>query len=391
MKIIKGKNYNPGNKIALPNEKIIESIKFNVFKFNNKIKPDPNQQVIANCLSEFGCEIVGLLYNLPRVRQTYPGNYLIAIGWYGREYLYRHLVDEYWEIKEEYQWLRDYCRAFHHDSRNLHKLERLMSKKCKFFISCRQMGQLAVSARCNVCRYFWGTNHFVHNCMKCGSPDVQQSLFGDSNEWKKTAIKVPTPSANSLLKAKSYIGNNCVGIFARNRKTYGRNLDPQFYVDLIKLLESMNYSVIWLGEKQNTMPCPVEHVLDFSRMKESRDLELTLSIIKQLKFTIQFWTASTRLSSLVNTPYILFESPDQIWGNGQEGYRRNLCDFGNSKLVASHYLEVKENPARALSLIKDVILEVENENFEDVIGMVTEPDRVQKLKNSYNKRINYGS
>jgi hypothetical protein len=38
-----------------------------------------------------------------------------------------------------------------------------------------------------------------------------------------------------------------------------------------------------------------------------------------LQFTIQFWTASTRLASMMGVPWILFESPDQIAGNGQEG------------------------------------------------------------------------
>jgi hypothetical protein len=43
--------------------------------------------------------------------------------------------------------------------------------------------------------------------------------------------------------------------------------------------------------------------MDFSRLPEARDLELTLAIISQLQFTVQFWTASTRLAAMVGTPF----------------------------------------------------------------------------------------
>ena len=62
-------------------------------------------------------------------------------------------------------------------------------------------------------------------------------------------------------------------------------------------------------------------------MPNARDLEQTLAIVCGCEFPVQFWTASTRLAGVMGVPYLLFESPDQIWGQGQEGYRRNLCDL----------------------------------------------------------------
>jgi alkanesulfonate monooxygenase SsuD/methylene tetrahydromethanopterin reductase-like flavin-dependent oxidoreductase (luciferase family) len=50
--------------------------------------------------------------------------------------------------------------------------------------------------------------------------------------------------------AKQYLKPNSVGIFARGRAMYGRNLSPEFYVNLIKMLEDLGYNPIWLGEKQ---------------------------------------------------------------------------------------------------------------------------------------------
>ena len=142
----------------------------------------------------------------------------------------------------------------------------------------------------------------------------------------------------------------------------------------------MGYSPIWLGEKQSTLPCPVEDVVDFSRMPESRDLELTLALISSLNFTIQYWTASTRLASMVGTPYLLFESPDQIWGRGQEGYRRELCDFSDNKLCICHYLNMYDDNEAALSLTNQCITEMEVGNYEDVFGLLESDVVAQNMK-----------
>ena len=386
MSLLKGKCYNPGDKSVISNEPKIKDISFNIFNFSDRNLDKP--KVIISCFSEFGCESLGLMYQIPRLRRSFSGCRLIAAGWYGRAYLYKHLVDEYWEMKEEFQWLRDYCRAFHHQSQNLLKLEHCLNKQCKYYISTRNLGSMAVGAECNACKNSWYSVNYENNCPKCGAVDIRQSLFGDVDEWKKTAIPIPTPSREKMEIAKTYLKPNSIGVFARGRKTYGRNLSKEFYIELISFLENMGYNIIWLGEKQSTLPCPVNHIVDFSRMDESRDLELTLAIIKQLQFTLQYWTASTRLASMMGVPYILFESPDQIWGQGQEGYRRQLCDLGPSKLIASHFLEVKENPEKSFEVLKQAIEELKQKNYNDMMGLLVEEKTVISLRKKYLERIN---
>ena len=106
-------------------------------------------------------------------------------------------------------------------------------------------------------------------CPKCGSDQVNHGLLNDIPYHKKLAIQIPRPSLNSIAKAKSYLKPDPVGIFARGRLCYGRNLPADFYVSLIKLLEDRGYNPIWLGEKQSVLPCPVPHITDFSRLPEA--------------------------------------------------------------------------------------------------------------------------
>jgi len=387
LKLLVPKRINPGNKIETASEPDVGEVDFNVFKFGNRVKPVNKEDIIVvGCFSEFGCEIVGAMYCIPRLIKKYVGKYFIVVGWYGREYLYRHLVDEFWEIKEEHMWLREYARAFHNESKNLKTLEKSLISKCNF-IPSEYLGKMAVSATCNDCKALWGDISYVKNCKYCKSENVNRSMFGDVNKTKKDVVKIPTPSIDKLKAVSKYLGKNPVGIFARARQCYGRNLQPEFYVKLIELLESKGYSPIWLGEKQSTLPCPVSHIVDFSRLEESRDLELTFAIVKQLEFTIQFWTASSRLSAIMETPYILFESPDQIWGNGQEGFRLNLTAFGPRKLVISHYLNVYEDNISALNLVDRSVNEIRDGNFEVLFGLLENESVAKDMMKKNNSRI----
>lgn len=369
MKFVRPKVRNPGDRIEIDAEKIIENVDFNIFKFNNRPKPDAKDVLIICCFSEFGCEIVGSLYCIPDILRSHPGKYVIVVGWYGREYLYRHLVDEFWEIKEDFMWLREYARAFHNESKNLKTIEKSLTEHGTVLTS-EYLGRLAVGTKCFDCGAFWGNVNKVDRCKKCNSTNLRQSLFGDVDGHKENVLRIPHPSEDKKEYVKKYLGPNPVGIFARNRKCYGRNLQPEFYINLISLLESKGYTPIWLGEKQSTLACPVDHIIDFSRMEESRDLELTLAIVSQLKFTIQFWTASTRLAAIMGTPYILFESPDQIWGNGQEGYRLKLCSFGPKKIAICHYLNVLEDNAASLKLVDRCVNEIMDGNEDFVFGLL---------------------
>jgi hypothetical protein len=296
-------------------------------------------------------------------------------------------VDEFWEIKDEHMWLRDYARAFHHQSINLRRIEEEASWHGTVIPSVA-LGKYAVCNYCITCGKFWNNwRKYSECCLACKSTNIVRSIFTDIKHYKQTATPIPKPSPKKMEWAKSILKPNAVGVFARGRKTYGRNLPESFYVDLVKTIEDLGYNVIWLGEKQNCIPCPVKHVLDFSQMEESRDLENTLAIISNLEFTIQFWTASTRLAGMMGVPFIVFESPEQIYCSGlmygQEGKRLELTSFGNKKLVISHYLKVKENTGQALELTKRAIAEMQAGNYEDIIGMVDSQAAVQRLQEDY--------
>jgi predicted Zn-ribbon and HTH transcriptional regulator len=372
-------------------EEPICNIEFNILKFTERPKPDdPSKIVVICCFSEFGCEVMGAMYCIPRIIQENPGAYFILMGWYGRAYLYRHLVDEFWETKEEFQFLRDKAMAFHHVSKNLAKLEKYAEKIGKV-VTSDKLGRMAVGNTCKQCEHLWGDISDAIRCPKCQSLNIVKALFADIKYWKPKMTPIPRPSKEKLAEAEQYIkvkpGCRPVGVVARNRKTYGRNLQPEFYVKLVEKLESMHYTPVWFGEKQSTMACPVEGIVDFSRMPESRDLELTLAIVSQLDFTIQFWTASTRLASLVGTPFLLFESPDQLFGQGQEAYRMALTTLGKKKLVLSHFLNVYNGHEAAIDLVGKCIGEMERNNWDDVIGLVDEPDVVARLRQSQLYRL----
>ncbi len=401
MRIFKGRPFNPGDKKPIEVEEQMEDVKFNVYKFNARRKPDDKKQIIViTNFSEFGCESIALMYCIPRILKMYPGAYFIGVGWYGREYLYRHLVDEFWEIKEEHQWLREYSRAFSHESKNLARIEKNLASFGQV-LSGAYFGHICLGNTCRKCKHFWGDEHYVPRCVECGSTDVERSLFGDIPHYRQEAVNIPKPGHAMIEKAKTYInqskcrtssGDKCVGIFARGRQCYGRNLPPEFYSKLIDRLDMWGYKVIWLGEKQSTIPVPEnhrDHVFDFSRDPASRDLELTLALISQCAFTVQFWTASTRLAAMMDVPWILFESPDQIVGQGQEGMRIALTTAENKKkLILAHYLNVLNDHEGALGLLETAVKEMWQNKWGDIVGMV---ENVDLVKSMLQKKIEWGS
>jgi hypothetical protein len=389
--LFKSSKRNPGDRKDFVKEERIEDIGFNVFKLSDRPRPkDTADSLVICCFSEFGCETVGAMYCIPRMIMDRPSKYRIVVGWNGREYLYRHLADEFWEIKPEHMWLREYARAFHHDSRNLSRLESELSKFGKVVPSA-YMGHIAISAKCFECKLFWNTVYLdglydKKSCPRCGHENILWSIFGDVPYWKPRAVRIPDPSDSKMKEVGKYLGKNPVGIFARARKCYGRNLQPEFYVSLVGLLREMGFEPVWLGEKVSTMPCPVDDVVDFSRMEESRDLESTFAIIKQCMFTVQFWTASSRLAGLMGVPYLLFESPDQIWGRGQEGIRRNLCDFGPRKLSINHYLNVYGDNRKGLDIVRRCVEEMQAGDYSDHMGLVDE-QVARQMKEENSSRI----
>lgn len=382
------------NRYYSDNEKRLKSISFTVHKLNHRPRPKNKDRVkIVSCFSEFGCETVGVLYCIPRLLRRYPGAYVVVMGWHGREYLYRHLVDEFWEINEEYMYLRETARAFHNVSSNLKYLERAATEFGDV-VPSEALGGYAISNMCRTCGKYWNQwKKITDVCPACKSTVLIRSVFTDIKTYKPTAKRVPRPSEEMQKWAKNLIQKPTVGVFARNRKTYGRNLPPEFYVNLIKLLENMGYSVIWLGEKQSTLPCPVEHVMDFSRMPESRDLEKTLAIICNLEFTIQFWTASTRLAGLMGVPFLLFESPEQICvsysgiQSAQEGKRLELTSFGPKKIVLAHYMSMLNQQEKGLKLVEKAICEMKDGNYEEMLGMVEDEQFAAQLQEEHKEML----
>lgn len=390
MPLIFVKNIGKFSKNTKTLEKKIDQVFFKVYKFNSRPKPNKKDNIVLiSCFSEFGCETLGCMYCVPRLLRQFPGKYVIAVGWHGREYLYRHLVDEFWEIDESFMWLRDYTRAFHHVSRNLKNLEESLTNYGTV-VPAAALGKYLVSNMCRTCGKSWQEwRKLTDKCPVCGSTVLVKSVLTDIATYKPHAKKIPRPNQKIIDWAKSFVKPKTVGIFARARKTYGRNLDANFYIELIKLLENKGYNIIWLGEKQNTLPCPVDHVFDFSRSEYAKDLEKTLAIICQLDFTVQFWTASTRLSGMMGVPFLLFESPEQIYSSfsglmsAQEGKRLELTTFGSKKIVISHYYSVMENPQEALNLVDRAILEMNDQNWNDIIGLVEDKDFLDTIKKEF--------
>lgn len=377
-------NYVDGNGLYMGKEKTPPEARFKVHKFTDKKRPiDPGKRLIVSVFSEFGCESIAVNYCLPFLYGVSPQYYKIAVSWYGREYLYRHLVDEFWELGEDLQWLREYNHAFKHGSKTMDKIERELTKQ-GVFVPAAVLGNLCVGNYCRNCRVFWADCNKAAFCPTCRKDDFIGSMFSRIPEFRPFMTPVPRPGKAALERVKDFIKPNMVGVFARRRVSYGRNLSADFYADLIRRLESMGYNVIWLGEKQSSLPCPLPHVPDFSQMPDARDLELTLAIISQCKLTVQLWTASTRFAAMMGVPYLIVETPDQILSPGQEGLRLSLVTKSpqHKKMVYSHFRCFEDDIPGGLAAIERGVREIGEGNFNDVIGPVENVDAVlEKLNN----------
>jgi hypothetical protein len=374
----------------VPKEAIIGEIDLKIHKFNNRPKPvDKKNILIFPIFSEFGCEILSVIYCLPIFLKRFTGKYTIVVGWHGREYLYKHLVDEFWEVSEKSMHLREYCRAFHHESKNLKNLENNLSSE-GVVIPIGNLSNIAIFPKIKVCGDCKENIEIINDFQVCGNCKKAYhpiGLFEDIKEAKSKSVWLPVPSEDKMKWARDHLPPNAVGISARSRKTWGRNFPPLFYEQLIYLLEDRGYNPVWIGEPATILPCPIPRIMDYSRMKEASDLEQTLALTKCLRMTIQYYTASTRLASLMETPFIIFESPDQICGRGQEGMRLNLLTRGDKKLILCEYLDAVENQWELLKLTERAIVSVEKKDFSTEIGMVADEKYIKFLMESANDRI----
>lgn len=339
-------------------EPIIENIKFNIIKFNNRQKPEnKNNVIIFSCFSEFGTEILGTLYCIPRILGGFPGKYSIAVGWQGRSFLYKNLVDEFWEIPEEHMWLRKYSNAFHNNSINLHNIDKSLVKEGRL-ITYNELSYEVMNPKVEKCTC--GGDCKDNLCIICKKWYGRIGVFFSNKE----EARYPKISWEKIKKWKYKLPQNSVGIIARNRTTHGRNLPIYYYEWLIDFLKSENFNPVWLGEKVSSYSCPDPNIFDYSSLPEANNLEDTLAVMTQLKFTFQCFTASTRLAGLVGCPFILFESPDQIYGDlGHEGKRLYYCSKSKYKLVITNYNDLLDfETFKRLS--QTSILELRQNNYK---------------------------
>lgn len=382
--ILRARPLNPGDHRPIEREPQLEAVRFRVHNFSGRPRPsDPSKVVFFPVLSEFGSELVSCIYCLPDLAAgPFRGRHKVVLGWEGRACLYRHLADEYWEVSPDQNWLRDYCLAFHHGSRNLKAVERWLKRlgtvvPYNAFASHTAMPAFPGCVQCGspLSRSLDG-----QKCQRCGWRLPAVGIYHDIRSATKRAVWPQVPSAEKVREARRWIPPNAVGITARARRTYGRNLPAGFYVRLVHELEDMGYSPVWLGEPNSTLPCPCPHIPDLRAASEFRDLEFTLAAVSLMEFTFQGWTASSRLAGLVGTPFVLLESPDQLWGVGHEGMRLKLCSRGPHKVVAVHFKEVEADHGAGLSLVRQAVKEMERGDYSDIISPLTDDRQVRQWR-----------
>lgn len=325
---------------------------------------------------EFGCESFYPHYLIPQIKSSNPNYKIIFLGWPNRHFYYKHLVDEYWELQTDYEHLRSASRAMYNESPVIKKLEEYL-KYYGTVISSQALGNNLIQSKCKSCNHRFGSIKNVKVCPNCYSEEVQQSILSNIKSFHDNFVFLPT------FKKFVDVKKNSVAIFARKRDAYGRNLGEDFYINLIKIIRDLGYEPVWLGEKCSTLPCPISDIVDYTK-ENDMPIEKTIQIVSECVFSIQLWTASTRISLAAETPFLLIESPDQIYGKGQEGQRLKLFNPKNipNKVVLCNFIKFVENKSQAIEIIKESIKELLfDKNNEIKIGLVDNPDYVAEIQN----------
>ena len=360
----------------------VKERKANTLGFHRHISGNSKKKetIFVFALVEFGCELLLPHYLLPKICNKNKNKNIIVIGWYGREFLYKHLVDEFWEIEEKYMFLRETVRALHHNSKTIKKLE-IYLRAFGEVVPSLKLGNALLQARCINCSKAFGCKDANQICPVCFSKNVKPSFFASPQKNRNMYVPLPTPPVKARLWAKENSLPNMVGIFARNRQAYRRNLDLEFYYNLIQNLKRKGFNPVWLGEKQSVHECPDKSIKDFTNIPEARELENIISLLKECEFTIQFWTASTRLSLEANCPFLIVESPDQIYGAGQEGIRLQLLNPNNvkNKVILCNFKKVFENIEEFNSIILNGIDQMITDDYSQIIGLVDDEEYVKLM------------
>lgn len=360
-------------------ESLLDSVLFNRKIIN---KNSSKQIVFINCLVEFGCESLLPHYFLPSLKAKMKSYHKIIISWYGRNIFYSNYADEIWEIDKQYMFLRQYTNAFHGMSKNIKNIENAL-KSYGLVYSCKSLGNEFLKSFCHDCQKFFYSQEKADFCLYCKSNNLLHSLIADPDSNKNRYVPLPL----NLGKYNSWVNkiissNKVIGIFARKRFMYGRNLPVSFYIKFINYCKSKNYEVLWLGEKESTLECPDSSIFDFTKSEFADDLEACLALTERCTGTLQCWTASTRLSQLTNTPFCLVESFDQLCGNGQEGKRIKLLTRNDSKkkiIICNYQMVMKQLDKFEKLVIENFFDFIENKNCNTIVGIVESPYQIQAI------------
>ena len=142
-------NYSDGK--PLGEELILPKIAF----YKTSITEKNGKNLYLFALVEFGCELFLPQYFLKKIRQQHPNHRIVVLTWVGRSFLYKNHVDEIWEIKDEYMWLRETTRAFVHVSKNIKKLESYLKSSGDVFPSYK-FGNMVLENKCVGCKTIFG-------------------------------------------------------------------------------------------------------------------------------------------------------------------------------------------------------------------------------------------
>lgn len=337
-------------------------ILFNELSFNKHIlneEKDFKKKMFFLCFGEFGCETLLPSFLIPRVNNNFPEYRKIIVGWSNRDYFYRELCDEYWELDSKYMILKDYSYAFENASVEIASLHKRLSP-LGIVIDGTKIGKICIKTKCKKCKFEFESDRGDIYCPKCYSDCIEKSLFQGCKDYKNKIFKLPKIQNCFIDFANNYIPDNTIALFARNRKTYKRNLPVDFYDKLIDMLISEGYNVVLLGESVSSYNLNNNKIINFMNHKLAGNLEAAFAIVNRCVFSLQFFTASSRISSILGKPFILFESTDQIYGRGQEGIRLSLMtqNYNNKKIVLANYLDVVENIEESVQLTKRAIKEL---------------------------------
>jgi hypothetical protein len=370
-------DYNHSN--FCESEELYDLVLFHKNVFNrNTNKP----VVFLSCLVEFGCESLLPHYYLPHFKKKFRWFHTIAIGWPGRDFLYKDYVDEFWHIDDKFTNLRHYTKAFSGMSKNIALIENGFKKFGRVFNS-KSLNNFFCEGVCKDCKQPFMSMHKKQNCDNCKSFNIINSILSDTSYHKEKYVPLQfdfSKFANLMKKVPQ--NKKTIGIFARERLAYGRNLPAKFYRRMCRRLEKNGFNIIWLGEKVSTLPCINKRYFDFTKSEYADNVEACMALVSGCAATFQAWTASTRFAQATGTPYCLVESFDQLFGSGQEGKRINLLtkDMNKKKIIIANYKDSMDKLNYFADLCADETQNLAiNGDSTDVVGPVHNTQSIRAL------------